>query len=157
MIEPTRIEPKRDVIGWREWASLPDLGILHIKTKVDTGAKTSALHAFYVLPFEHQGAQWVRFKVHPLQSSTSAVVECEAPVKTMRRVTDSGGHTEVRYVIETRLMMNGHLRVIELTLTDRETMRFRMLLGRRALKKRFLVDSNKSFILGGNHSQAPTI
>jgi hypothetical protein len=148
-------EPIRDVIGWREWVALPDLSIAHIKTKVDTGAKTSALHAFYVQPFERDGVEWVKFGVHPLQSSTSSIVECQAPVKALRSVTDSGGHAEMRYVIETSLIIKNHVHLIELTLTDRETMRFRMLLGRRALKRRFLVDSNKSFILGGNHSQPP--
>jgi hypothetical protein len=150
------IESTKDIIGWREWISLPELGIAHIKAKVDTGAKTSALHAFYVHPFEREGLEWVKFGVHPLQSSTSSIVECESLVKALRSVTDSGGHTEMRYVIETKLMIKGQIRTIEVTLTDRETMRFRMLLGRRALKRRFLVDSNKSFTLGGNHSQPPS-
>lgn len=148
---------ERALIGWREWVSLPDLAIAHIKVKVDTGARTSALHAFYVQPFEREGAPWVRFGVHPLQASGQIleppVVHCEAPVKEMRRVTDSGGHAELRPVIETTLLVQGERRLIELTLTDRETMMFRMLLGRSALKRRFVVDSGKSFILGGNKSQ----
>lgn len=148
-------ELEQAVIGWREWVSLPELGISHIKTKVDTGAKTSALHAFYVQPFERDGTPWVRFGVHPLQSSTSAVVDCEAPVKAVRSVTDSGGHVELRHVIETAMVVDGQMRLIELTLTDRETMRFRMLLGRRALRRRFMVDTSKSFVLGGNKTQPP--
>lgn len=144
-----------NIIGWREWLALPTLGIDHIKAKVDTGAKTSALHAFYIIPFEKNGQPWVRFGVHPLQSNTHKVVDCEAPVKAMRNVTDSGGHTEVRYVIESKMVVNGNTYVIELTLTDRETMRFRMLLGRRALKKRFVVDSSKSFVLGGSTTLPP--
>ena len=141
------------IIGWREWVSLPDLAIAHIKVKVDTGAKTSALHAFYVRPFERDGIPWVRFGVHPLQATAEQVIECEAPVKDVRRVTDSGGHAEMRPVIETMLVVQGEPRLIELTLTDRENMRFRMLLGRSALKRRFVVDSGKSFLLGGNKSQ----
>ena len=146
---------QRKIVGWREWVTLPDLSISHIKAKVDTGAKTSALHAFYLQPFERDGKPWVRFGVHPLQSSVSAVIDCEAPVKDVRRVTDSGGHAEMRPVIETTLMIEGQQRTIEVTLTDRETMRFRMLIGRSALKRRFVVDSSKSFLLGGNKSQPP--
>jgi hypothetical protein len=146
----TQVEPRKTLIGWREWLTLPELGIPHIKAKVDTGAKTSALHAFYLESFERDGRPWVRFGVHPLQASFGGVVNCEAPVKDVRRVTDSGGHAEMRPVIETALLVQGEMRVIELTLTDRETMMFRMLLGRSALKRRFLVDSGKSFLLGGD-------
>ena len=151
--EAQQAEIQKAVIGWREWVGLPDLAIAHIKAKVDTGAKTSALHAFYVRPFERDGMPWVRFGVHPLQGTVEQVIECEAPVKDVRRVTDSGGHAEMRPVIETTLLVQGERRLIELTLTDRENMRFRMLLGRSALKRRFVVDSGKSFLLGGNKSQ----
>ena len=144
------VEPPKTPIGWREWVTLPDLGISHIKAKVDTGARTSALHAFYLESFERDGKPWVRFGVHPLQASLGNVINCEAPVKDVRRVTDSGGHAEMRPVIETALLVQGEVRVIELTLTDRESMMFRMLLGRSALKRRFVVDSGKSFLLGGN-------
>ncbi len=152
-IDRPQMDAQKAVIGWREWVSLPDLAIAHIKAKVDTGAKTSALHAFYVQPFERDGMPWVRFGVHPLQSTAEQVIECEAPVKDVRRVTDSGGHAEMRPVIETTLVLQGETRLIELTLTDRENMMFRMLLGRSALKRRFVVDSGKSFLLGGNKSQ----
>ncbi len=151
--EELSLDLQKDVIGWREWVSLPDLAIDHIKAKVDTGAKTSALHAFYVEPFERDDMAWVRFGVHPLQAPSDLVIDCEAPVKEVRRVTDSGGHAEMRPVIETTMMIRGEKRVIELTLTDRENMMFRMLLGRSALKRRFVVDSGKSFLLGGNKSQ----
>jgi hypothetical protein len=151
--EGQQAEMQKAVIGWREWVGLPDLAIAHIKAKVDTGAKTSALHAFYVQPFERDGMPWVRFGVHPLQATAEQVIECEAPVKDVRRVTDSGGHAEMRPVIETTLVVQGEMRLIELTLTDRENMMFRMLLGRSALKRRFVVDSGKSFLLGGNKSQ----
>ncbi len=150
-----QIESQKRVLGWREWVALPDLTIPHIKAKVDTGAKTSALHAYYVEQFDRNGAPWVRFGVHPLQASLDDVVHCEAPVKEIRRVTDSGGHAEMRVVIETSIAIDNQVRVIELTLTDRETMMFRMLLGRSALKRFFVVDSGRSFVLGGNKSCPP--
>ncbi len=144
-----------EIIGWREWVGLPDLAIGQIKAKVDSGAKTSALHAYFVTPFERDGRTWVRFGLHPLQKDSLTCVECEAPVKDMRKVTDSGGHSEERYVIETTLVIHGRRLPIEVTLTDRENMRFRMLLGRSALKLGFLVDSSQSFVLGGNRHQPP--
>ncbi len=145
-----------EVIGWREWVGLPDLGIPAIKAKVDTGARTSALHAYYVTPFDKDGKPWVRFGLHPLQHDSLTCIECEAPVKDVRPVTDSGGHTEARVVIETCLRINGLEMPIEVTLTDRENMRFRMLLGRSALKNGFWVDSSKSFLLGGSKDQPLT-
>ncbi len=144
------IKKQPEVIGWREWLGLPDLGIPAIKAKVDTGARTSALHAYYVTPFEKDGQPWVRFGLHPMQKDSLTCIECEEPVKDVRRVTDSGGHSEQRVVIETTLLINGMSMTIEVTLTDRENMRFRMLLGRSALKKGFWVDSGKSFLLGGS-------
>lgn len=142
-----------EVIGWREWVGLPDLGVTAIKAKVDTGARTSALHAYYVTPFDKDGKQWVRFGLHPLQQDSLTCIECEAPVKDTRVVRDSGGHSERRFVIDTCLLINGISMSIEVTLTDRENMRFRMLLGRSALKRGFWVDSSKSFLLGGNKNQ----
>ena len=144
------------LLGWREWVSLPGLEIPHIKAKVDTGAKTSALHTCSISPFEDdQGQLWVKFSVNPWQFDQQKIVECQARVKDRRAVTDSGGHRELRYVIESLLVIDGHSYSIELTLTDREGMRFRMLLGRSALRGRFMVDSKASFLMGGDKLHPP--
>ncbi|MBK5963830.1 ATP-dependent zinc protease [Thiocystis minor] len=136
------------MLGWREWLSLPDLGLGPIKAKVDTGARTSTLHAFYVDTFQRRGKLHVRFGVHPLQHRADVVVHGEAPVFDRRHVSDSGGHREERYVILTRLALSGRAWPIELTLANRETMLFRMLLGRTALVDRALVDPSRSFVTG---------
>lgn len=135
-------------IGWNEWAALPDLGIKKIRCKVDTGARTSALHAFYVEEFEENGARRVRFGLHPKQGDTDTEVHCVADVTDVRDVTDSGGHTDSRYVITTAVVVGNRSWPIELTLTNRDTMRFRMLLGRTALVDNFVVDAGASCIAG---------
>ena len=121
-------------IGWREWLALPQLGIPHIKAKIDTGARTSALHAFFVEAYRDHEQERVRFGVHPLQKRLDIEIICDCPVKDYREVRDSGGHREMRYVIETELCLGQKRWLIEMTLTNRDNMKFRMLLGRTAMK-----------------------
>lgn len=140
--------PKEWVVGWREWLAIPALTLPVIKAKVDTGARTSALHAFYLEPCEVDGIERIRFGVHPLQRRKDIIVHCEADILDRRVVTDSGGHREMRYTIEVEIILGGETWPVEMTLTDRDTMQFRMLLGRTALRGRALVDPARSYRTG---------
>jgi hypothetical protein len=142
------------IIGWREWLSLPELGIPGIKAKVDTGARSSALHTHDYEMFERDGAPWVKFHLHPLTKSSRIEFTCEAPVTDMRNVKDSGGHVENRPFIQTTAKVGTFLWKINLCLTNRENMKFRMLLGREAVAGDFLVDPAKSYQLSKKYSYA---
>lgn len=133
-------------VGWKEWLSLPELDIHHIKAKIDTGARTSALHAFDVEPYKVNDKPHVRFKLHPFQKDDATTVNCEAEIFDQRYVTDSGGHRELRFVIKTPVALNGMTWPIEITLTNRDSMGFRMLLGRTAMYKRLIVDPSQAHL-----------
>ncbi|OGT38372.1 MAG: ribosomal protein S6 modification protein [Gammaproteobacteria bacterium RIFCSPHIGHO2_12_FULL_38_14] len=144
---------KYPIIGWREWVSLPLLNINKIKAKIDTGARTSALHAFALQPFTENGTKKIRFDIHPLQHNTKEIVTCVADIVDKRLVTDSGGHSEERFVIQTPVTIAGQTWLIEITLTERENMLFRMLLGRSALRKRFMINPSRSFTTTRTHKK----
>ena len=143
-------------IGWREWLVLPELGIPRIKAKIDTGARTSALHAFFIESYNHLGQEMVRFGVHPLQRRLDLEFICTCPVKDYRRVSDSGGHQEMRYVIETMLQLGPLSYPIEITLTNRDNMKFRMLLGRTALQG-IAVLPDRSYLCGRRKQLSPSV
>lgn len=136
------------IIGWREWVGLPDLGIKSIKAKVDTGARSSSLHAFDLQEFEHNGETWVRFTIHPIQRNNNKILETEAKVLEYRSVRSSSGKAVIRPVVITNVELLGITWEVELTLANRDEMGFRMLLGRQAFRRRFLVDSGKSYYGG---------
>lgn len=137
------------VLGWREWITLPELGIPLVKAKIDTGAKTSALHAFELEEWEDGDIAMVTFKIHPIQKREDIVVTCSAPIADRRMVSDSGGHRENRVVIRTPITFGNTTVDSDITLTSRENMLFRMLLGRRTLEEAgAMVDVNGSYLLG---------
>lgn len=142
-----RLRKKRDlpVIGWREWVTMPELGIEAVKAKIDTGARSSSLHALHIKTFEQDGKTRVRFQVHPFQREAKTTVECEADLLEHRFVRSSSGQKTRRPVIVTNIELLGQSWPIELTLANRDTMGFRMLLGREAFRKRFLIDPGASY------------
>ena len=136
------------IIGWREWLELPELGIAAIKAKIDTGARTSSLHTHFIEHIDNNQTERIRFGVRPLRKRKDIEVICETDILDYRRVKDSGGHSEIRCFILTPVKLGGYRWPIEISLTNREDMRFRMLLGRTAVKSGFLIDPNKSYLTG---------
>lgn len=143
-----KYSPKRARIdvGWREWAGLPELGVDGVKAKIDTGARTSSLHAFDLETFKKGAVLWTRFKVHPIQRKSKPEIVCTARVLEMRRVRSSSGHVDERPVIQSMLTLGEHSWPIELTLASRDAMGFRMLLGRQALRGHCVIDPGRSFV-----------
>ena len=136
------------LIGWREWVSLPDLGVDWIKAKIDTGARTSSLHAFEIHEFERDGVSWVRFKEKPWQDSQSDTVVVESPVHDRRAVRSSSGHAQERLVVEMLIRLHDREVLAEVTLSNRDEMGFRMLIGREALRQGYVIDPARSFVGG---------
>lgn len=137
------------IIGWKEWFGLDSISLPAIKGKIDTGAKTSSLHAFNIESFYIEDVEYVKFDIHPLQKNKSLARTCVARVIDQRMVSDSGGKKEKRFVIKSDLRIGDSKIRIELTLANRDTMAFRMLLGREAIKQaKMLVDTSKSFLQG---------
>jgi hypothetical protein len=143
-------EPRTDRrhLGWREWIALPDWNVEFLKAKVDTGARTSSLHAPHLEWFHRDGVPWVRFEVQPWQRTDSDALTVEAAVVSTRDIRSSSGELEHRPVVHTVVVIAGEPLVAEVTLTRRDQMGFRMLLGRQALRERFVVDPGESY-LGG--------
>lgn len=141
---------QRRILGWREWVSLPCLGIASIKAKLDTGAKTSALHAWDLSLRKVDGQQWISFRVHSMQQDEAASVVCEAPLSDQRWVTNSSGASERRYIISTNLQIGPNCWPIELSLTNRDSMEFPMIIGREAMRDRLIIDPRASFRAGRN-------
>ena len=148
MYQVSRSTHSNTLTGWREWVSLPDLGVDWLKAKIDTGARTSSLHAFDIAEFEQDEQPWVRFKVKPWQDSQEDAVVVELPVHDRRAVRSSSGHAQERLVVELLIRLVDREVLAEVTLSKRDEMGFRMLIGREALRRGYIVDPARSF-LGG--------
>jgi hypothetical protein len=145
----------KPLIGWREWVAFPALENRSIKAKVDTGARSSALHAFDIEIFQSGEQEMVRFKVHPIQNDARTTVEGVAPLIDRRPVRSSAGQTTIRPVVAIEIELAGERWPIELTLTRRDAMGFRMLLGRQAVRRRFQIEPARSFLARGKGSSLP--
>jgi len=136
------------IIGWKEWVSLPDLNIPAIKAKVDTGARTSALHASRITTLEEASEPWVQFVVQPLRKHPEIEIQCASKLLDRRDIKDSGGHVETRYVIETAVTLGDRTWPVALSLTDRGDMLFRMLLGRTAFEGAAIIHPGRKYLTG---------
>jgi len=136
------------ILGSEEWCAFPELGLPAIKARVDSGAKTSALHAINIAPFKRDDDNWVKFDINPIQNNLKTVIHCEAKLIDKRIVKSSSGYREQRYVIQTNIKIGNDTWLIEMTLTNRDSMGFRMLLGREAMSGRILVDPEQKYLLG---------
>ena len=136
------------VVGWREWVALPQADVHWVKAKVDTGARSSSIHAFDLEAYEHDGREWVRFSIHPWQRSDEDHVELSLPVLDRREVRSSNGQVEQRYAVALDVTLAGRTISTVMTLSNRDEMGFRMLIGREALERGFLVDSSRSYAGG---------
>lgn len=147
---PKQTRPKRErpAIGWREWAALPVFGVERIKAKVDTGARSSALHAFDMKIFDRDGEEWIAFSIHPNQRDDRASLRVEAPLHDRRKVRPSTGKAKERPVVRVPITVGQDTWPIEITLVRRDMMGFRMLLGRQAVRGRYVIDPGRSFLAG---------
>ncbi len=136
------------LIGWQEWCALPEFNVPYIKAKIDTGAKTSSLHAFNIKEFRKKNQKYVSFEIHPVQDDNDISLKAKAKVIDERYIMSSNGHKELRYVIQTDLILGTAVIPIELTLSNRDPLRFRMLLGRDALSISSIIDPAKKNCLG---------
>ena len=139
---------ERTLIGWREWIGFPELGVDRIKAKIDTGARTSVIHAYNVQKIDDADEPRVEFYLHPVQDRRQPEIHCIASIIDERVITSSNGERETRYVIITPMRIGGDVWPIELTLSNRDQMGFRLLIGRAAIRRRCVVDPGASFLLG---------
>jgi ribosomal protein S6--L-glutamate ligase len=148
------MQQNKIILGSEEWCSFPELGIPAIKARVDSGAKTSALHAINITPFTKEDVNWVKFDINPIQNNLKTVIHCEALLIDKRVVKSSSGFREQRYVIQTEIKIGEDNWKIEMTLTNRDSMGFRMLLGREAMSGRILVDPERNYLLGQTSTES---
>jgi hypothetical protein len=141
-------EASQAIVGWREWVALPQAGVDWVKAKIDTGARSSSIHAFDLEIFEQDDREWVRFSIHPWQRSDDEAHELTLPVLDRREVRSSNGQTEQRYAVAMDVTLAGRTITTVMTLSNRDEMGFRMLIGREALERGFLVDSSRSYAGG---------